>query len=76
MEHPSNKAWGVLAVGVLIYDWLAPTGETMSEAVDRAIERHPIITIGAIGAVALHLINALPERVDPLHKLAEVFRNE
>lgn len=77
--RPSTIAWLALGVGVAAYDYLAPQGETMSEAVDRAIERHPIATIAAVGAVALHLLNVFEsyhiEQYDLIHQLAERVRH-
>lgn len=72
----STIAWGVLAAGVATYDALCPHGQTLSEGVDRAIEKHPVLTILAVGAVALHLLNVYEhyglERLDVIHKLAEL----
>jgi len=49
---------------------LAPEGETLSEAVDTWIERHPgravwYILVAAVGG---HLLNLIPEPIDPLHR--------
>jgi len=68
-EHIAGKAWVGLAAGVALYDVLAPKGETLSEGMDRAMER-PVPRVLAIGAVALtasHLCNFIPERYDPFH---------
>lgn len=78
--RPGNKAWAVLGLGVCAYDYLAPPGETMSESVDRAIEKHPVATIVAIGAVTLHLLNVYEhyhlERLDPIHIVASRLRGQ
>jgi hypothetical protein len=37
----------------------------LSEAVDRGLERHPSLVYGFVGATAAHLLNLLPNRVDP-----------
>lgn len=71
---PSTKAWLVLGAFVAAYDMLAPEGETLSEGVDRALERHPLLTTAAIGATALHLLNVLRPERDPIHLLAETVR--
>ena len=70
----ASVAWAGIAFGVAGYDIAAPEGQMLSEGVDRALERHPVITTLAIGAVALHLLNVLPEKIDPLHQLAELGR--
>ena len=62
-----DKAWIGVGVGVLAYQLSAPQDELMSEAMDRYLEAHPWITNAAVAAVALHLLNRLPLRLDPLH---------
>ncbi len=71
----ASKAWIGLAAGIIAYDVLAPPGETLSEACDRAMERYPVGTILTIGTVALHLANVLPQSIDPIHQLAKRIRN-
>lgn len=68
--RPSTLAWIGLAGGVAIYDALCPPGETMSEAVDRALESRTgrILALGAIAVTSCHLANLLPERYDPFHQ--------
>ena len=53
-----------MAGGVLVYDVLAPDGETLSEGADRWLERHPYLTRAVIMTVARHLVNELG--IDPL----------
>ena len=78
--RPSSKAWVALGIGVVTYDVLAPPGETLSERVDSALENHPMATIAAVGAVALHLLNVFDnynlERYDIIHQAATVVRKE
>lgn len=64
---PAAKAWAVLAAWVIGWDLLSTEGQTLSEGVDRWIERNPATTRLAIAIVALHLGNALPAQADPLH---------
>lgn len=74
--RPSGKAWTAIGAGVLAYDILCPQGETLSEGMDGALER-PFGRYLAIGAVAItgaHLLNALPERLDPLHQVLKVIQ--
>lgn len=70
MENPltARRAWAGLAAGVVAYEIACPNGELMSEGVDRALEKHPVLTMLAIGATALHLANLLPEQIDPFHQ--------
>lgn len=67
-------AWLALGWGVAVYDYAAPEGQMLSEGVDRALEKHPLLTVAAVGTVALHLLNVLPERIDPLHQLSVMGR--
>lgn len=68
--RPSTLAWVGLATGVAAYDALCPQGETMSEAVDRALETRTgrVLALGAIAVTSCHLANILPERYDPFHR--------
>lgn len=78
--RPSSVAWAAIGAGVIAYDVLAPAGETLSERVDDAIESHPIATIAAVGAVALHLCNVFEsyhiEKFDVIHQAASIVRKE
>jgi hypothetical protein len=65
-----DYAWSVLAAGVLGYEISAPRGELLSEACDRYRRRHPFITNAVIFYVAMHLMRAIPQRVDPLTQIA------
>lgn len=65
MKITAGKAWAGLAAGVVAYDILCPDGEMLSEGVDRGLEGHRWATIAAIGVTALHLLNTLPEQIDP-----------
>lgn len=72
-DAPNYRAatvgWGILAAGVFAWDMLAPT--TLSEGVDHALERNKPLTIGAVAIVATHLLNFLPETVDPIHQFGK-----
>jgi hypothetical protein len=67
-SRPSTVAWAALAVEAVAYDLLCPRGETLSEGVDGWLEHKPLLTVGAIGITALHLLNALPKGIDPFHQ--------
>lgn len=72
--RPSTVAWGILGAGVLVYDVLCPTGETLSEGVDRAMEtkRGKVAAMAGIAVVAGHLANLIPEDYDPLHRATKL----
>lgn len=69
--RPSTKAWIGLGAYVAAYDILAPKGETLSEGVDRMLEHDKCkyVAIGGVALTAAHLINLLPPKYDPFHKV-------
>lgn len=70
MERLNAKAgWMALGIGVAAYEIACPTGETLSEGVDRALERPlgRVLALGGIAITAAHLANLLPEKLDPFH---------
>lgn len=74
MEHKQSKlAWVGLVGGVAAYDILCNEGETLSEEMDRMLEsRARFIALGGVAITALHLINVLPNNIDPLHQLTRL----
>lgn len=65
--RPGALAWLALGVGVVVYNSLTRDGEMLSEAADRAIASHPLLARVAVGAVAVHVANGAPARIDPIH---------
>jgi len=65
----ADKAWIVLAGGVLAYELASPRGELLSEGVDRYRQRHPILTHLIIAYLAGHLTRRWPQPIDPLHRI-------
>ena len=70
-ELTAKRGW--LAVGAVVgaHELACADGHTLSEGVDSALEKHPVATTLAIGTVALHLLNVLPEKFDPIHQASE-----
>ena len=66
---PSSGAWIALGIGIAAYDILCPQGETLSEGVDRLMERRhgKAMALGGIALVGAHLANLIPEQYDPFH---------
>lgn len=64
---PSVRAWLVLAAGIIGWDLIAPRGHTLSEQVDRWLEKYPLVTWIVGGIIFGHLLNVTPARVDPVH---------
>ena len=68
--RPSSIAWMTLGASVAAYEYLAPDGELLSEAVDRGLEgRHKYLVMGGIALTAAHLLNTFErfnaEKYDP-----------
>lgn len=73
-SHAGTIGWVALAAGVAAFDYFAP--ETLSSAVDRALEtpRGRYLAIGAVAVTAAHLLNLIPENVDPFKMLPSRFK--
>lgn len=69
MRH-GDYAWLALAVAILGYEALAPSGELLTQACDRYRRRHPVLTHLVIAYLAGHLTRLWPIRIDPLHQFA------
>lgn len=74
--RPSHVAWGVLGAGVLAYEVTCPQGETLSEGLDDLLEKSTTkaAIMAAVGVTALHLVNILPQKIDPYHQLTRYKR--
>src|SRR5688572_22119396 len=72
--RPATRAWGALIGGVALYDLTCPKGETLSEGVDRSLEASKLATTAAVGITALHLLNILPERIDPFSRFLKAIK--
>lgn len=70
----ADRAWLVLAAGVVVYEMAAEDGELLSEGADRYMQHHPWLTRTVVAALALHIANAVPCRIDPIHQLFAVKR--
>ena len=70
--RPADKAWLAVLVGVVTYEVAAGLRrwELLSEAADRYRNRRPLVTHGVVLYLAGHLLRRWPQRVDPLHQLA------
>lgn len=70
----ADCAWLVLGAGVVGYEIAAPSGELLSEGVDRYLTRRKWTTRVVVVGLAAHLLNLIPQRFDPLTRLAQVCR--
>lgn len=64
----ADRGWIGIAVYVAVHNVRAAGrgDEMLSEACDRYLKSHPVLTTAVVAAVALHLINALPAHLDVL----------
>ncbi|MGQ9348972.1 DUF7427 family protein [Mycolicibacterium gilvum] len=67
--RPANRAWLVLAAGVIGYEIAAAPGELLSEAADDWMLSHPWLTRAVAFSLASHICNAIPDTCDPIHHL-------
>ncbi|WHU45094.1 hypothetical protein QNM97_13645 [Gordonia sp. L191] len=67
---PPERAWALIAAFVVAYDLACHRGQTLSEEADRWTRAHPVLARAGILAVALHVANVVPDRLDPLHRIA------
>lgn len=77
---PSKLAIGALGVGIIGYDALCPKGETISEGLDRIIDRGKIeaalVRVSGL-ALFMHCANLFPdEKYDPIHQVGKLIRKD
>lgn len=73
-ELTARRAWAAVGLGVIAYDLACPQGEQLSEGVDRALDTHRLVTLGAIGVTAAHLANVIPPRFDPFKRTIDFIK--
>lgn len=69
-EHlTAGRNWAITAGVIAALEIACPDGETLSEGVDRALERPftRYAAVAGIGITAAHLLNVIPEKYDPFH---------
>lgn len=65
----AKRGWTLLVAGIVLYEALCIEDELLSRGFDRLLERHPVWPRLAVILIAAHLVNFIPERVDPVAKL-------
>ncbi len=60
-----EKAWAVIFGFVFLHDATCQDKQLLSEAVDRALDKHPVLTYAFIAVTVGHLLNWLPTQLDP-----------
>ena len=69
------NGWKALIAGVLAYEVACAEGELLSEGFDRLVERHPLWPRVVVVAVALHVANLIPPRLDVVHLVFQSTRD-
>jgi len=62
----AGHLWCVVGAVVVACEAVAPPGQLLSHGVDRGLERAPWLVRAGVILIAAHLLNVLPEKVDPL----------
>lgn len=63
----AEKMWLVIFAIVVYHEVSCAPGQLLSEAADRALVKHRLLVNGFTIITAAHLLNWLPNRVDPYH---------
>ena len=70
----ASNGWKALMAAIAVYEVACAEEELLSRGFDRLMVRHPVWPRVVVLAFALHLINWIPQRVDPVSKLFHVTR--
>ena len=70
----AGNGWKGLIAAIAIYEVVCAEDQLLSHGVDRLLVKHPVWPRMVVLAVALHLINWIPQRVDPVSMLFHVTR--
>lgn len=81
MERPrqSTIAIGLIGAGITAYELLCDDGETISDGIWDYMERSTpsrIFALGAVGVTAAHLMQILPESIDPFKRVLSKARRQ
>ncbi len=60
-----GQAWSVIFGFVFLHEMTCREEQLLSEAVDRGLERHPYLTYSLFAVTVAHLLNRLPNKLDP-----------
>lgn len=73
-EITARRAWLGLGALILAYELAAPEGELLSESVDRGLQSHKMLVVGSVCLTAAHLLNVLPNKIDPFHQIIKAIK--
>jgi hypothetical protein len=75
MAHlTASNGWKGLIAAITVYEVVCAEDELLSRGFDRLLVKHPVWPRVVVLALALHLINLIPKRVDPVAGLFHVTR--
>lgn len=61
----ARRMWLVIWSLVMYHELFCEPEQLLSEGVDRALEKHPVLVYSFVAVTVAHLLNRLPTRVDP-----------
>ena len=67
MVSPSSRIVIILLAIIVLWDVSCPPGETVTDAIRRIHKARPTLTKILVGVFVTHLLEYLPQQVDPLH---------
>ena len=70
----AEHGWLILGCYILLWEISCQQEHLLSEGADRSIASHPVLTRIGIFTIAAHLANILPDKYDPIHRLATLKR--
>ncbi len=65
MWSAGDKAWLTLGVGIVAWEIFG--SELLSQAYDRYVDSHPTLARLLPVVLTAHVINAMPDKYDPVH---------
>lgn len=69
-----RSMWATIIGAVVYHDAMCEDNDTLSEVVDRALEKHPVLVHVLVLVTAAHLLNWLPSQTDPYHLIGVLFK--
>lgn len=70
MEIKGEHGW--LTIGAFVITWDILAQETLSSAFSRGLEHHRAAILGGMVITCLHLLDLLPDPIDPFSQLCDL----
>ena len=65
----ADKGWLGLLTFIVVYELTCDDGELLSHGASRYRAAHPVLTTSVVVVTAAHLLELIPDRVDPFSAL-------